>query len=61
LTAVVVVSLAVLLGALAIERGDPEMREAGQLVRPRGNTSLMAARAFRGYPLYFAGESVVGL
>jgi hypothetical protein len=61
LTAIVVSSLVVLLGALAIERRDAEGREAGRLVHPRGNTSLAAARAFRAYPLYFAGESVVGL
>jgi hypothetical protein len=59
---VVVIALAVVLGAVAIERaGDPsDTRGQGQLVRPRGNTSLTQARAFRGYPLYFAGETAAG-
>jgi hypothetical protein len=61
-TAIAVVVLAVLLGVVAIERvGDsPDTDERGRLVRPRGNTSLMQARAFRGYPLYFAGETAAG-
>ena len=52
-TAVVLVLAAALLGWVAA-------REGGQLVRPRGNTSLAQARLFRGYPLYFAGQTVAG-
>jgi hypothetical protein len=56
-----VLALAVL-GGIAVERATDraDTGEPGQLVRPRGNTSLTQARAFSHYPLYFAGESVVG-
>jgi hypothetical protein len=59
---VVVLAFAVLIGWLAIDRAEDSARpdERGQLVRPRGNSSLALARAFRGHPLYFAGESVAG-
>ncbi len=54
--------LAVLLGVVAIDRigVSPQTEEIERLVRPRGNTSLGQARAFRRYPLYFAGEAAAG-
>jgi hypothetical protein len=61
-TSVALLALALLIGGIAIERaGDStEAGQPGRLVRPRGNTSLAQARAFRGYPLYFAGQTVAG-
>jgi len=60
--AVAAIVLVVLLGLVAFERvGDsPDTDERGRLVRPRGNTSLVQARDFRSYPLYFAGEAAAG-
>jgi hypothetical protein len=57
-----VIVLAVLLVVVVIERvsDSPQAEERGDLVRPRGNTSLGQARAFRDYPLYFAGETAAG-
>jgi hypothetical protein len=41
--------------------GDPTASEnPGRFVRPRGNSTLPQARAFRGFPLYFAGERAAG-
>jgi hypothetical protein len=59
----VVMVSAILLALVSIERGRDSPQapdESGHLVRPRGNTSLGQDRAFRGYPLYFAGEAAAG-
>jgi hypothetical protein len=60
--AVLVLAAAVSLGVVALDRdGDgADGDDRGRLVRPRGNSSLAEARAFDGYPLYFAGGSALG-
>lgn len=64
-TGVILVLALAVLGALSAKRagrdGDPiDAADRGQLVRPRGNSSLPQARAFRGFPLYFPGETAAG-
>jgi hypothetical protein len=54
-----VLVLAALLGLVAIVRGT-DLDGSGHLVRPQGNTTLAQARAYRGHPLYFAGEEAAG-
>src|SRR5215203_6682873 len=62
LLAVGVIVVAVLFGLIAIVRrtDSAPTDESGHLVRPQGNASLRQARAYRGHPLYFAGETAAG-
>ena len=56
----VAVALALLVLGWVV-RDDDGPGEQGELVHPVGNSSLAEARAFRGFPLYFAGQEVAGL
>lgn len=59
---VLVLAATVSLGVVALDRAGngADGDDRGQLVRPRGNSALAQARAFDGYPLYFAGRSALG-
>lgn len=54
--ALVAVAVATLVLALVLGDEDDD-----RFVYPEGNSTLEAARAFRGFPLYFAGPEVAGL
>lgn len=48
-------------GVLGAQVGGPGGESGTREIRPRGNSSLAAARAFENFPLYFPGESFEGL